>query len=60
MGDKLDENKGDAVKAGGFALAQKGMQHYAWFAEDTIIQIHGMGPQGIIYVNPADDPRKSN
>jgi quercetin dioxygenase-like cupin family protein len=60
MGDKLDEKKGDAVKAGGFALAQKGMQHYAWFTEDTIIQIHGMGPQGIIYVNPADDPRKSN
>jgi len=23
-------------------------------------KLHGMGPQGITYVNPADDPRKSN
>ena len=30
------------------------------FTEDFIIQIHGTGPQGIAYVNPADDPRKSN
>jgi quercetin dioxygenase-like cupin family protein len=60
MGDKLDEKKGDALKAGGFARAPKGMQHYAWFTEDTIVQLHGMGPQSIIYVNPADDPRKSN
>jgi Domain of unknown function (DUF4437) len=60
MGDKLDEKKGDALKAGGFARAPKSMQHYAWFTEDSIIQLHGMGPQDIIYVNPADDPRKSN
>src|SRR5258708_26729880 len=60
MGDKLDEKKGDALKAGGFARTPRGMQHYAWFTEDTIVQLHGMGPQGIIYVNPADDPRKSN
>jgi len=60
MGDKLDEKKGDALKPGGFAHAPKGMQHYAWFTEDSIVQLHGMGPQSIIYVNPADDPRKSN
>jgi quercetin dioxygenase-like cupin family protein len=60
MGDKLDEKKGDALKAGGFALQPKGMAHYAWFTEDTIIQVHGMGPGGITYVNPSDDPRKSN
>ena len=60
MGDKLDEKKGDAVKAGGFSLQPKGMVHYAWFTEETIIQVHGMGPGGITYVNPSDDPRKSN
>jgi quercetin dioxygenase-like cupin family protein len=59
-GDKLDEKKGDALKAGGFARTPKDMQHYAWFTEDTIVHLHGMGPQSITYVNPADDPRKSN
>jgi quercetin dioxygenase-like cupin family protein len=59
-GAKLDEQHGQALKAGGFAHVPKGMQHYAWFTEETVIQVHGMGPQGIVYVNPADDPRKSN
>ncbi|EKS41909.1 cupin domain-containing protein [Afipia broomeae] len=60
MGGTFNDKNGSALKAGGFALAPKGMQHYAWFTEDSIIQLHGMGPQGIIYVNPADDPRKGN
>lgn len=57
-GDKLDDRKGVAIKAGGYSYVAKGMTHYAWFSEDTVIQLHGMGPQGITYVNPADDPRK--
>ena len=34
-----------------------GMQHYGWSTGPTLIQIHGMGPFAITYVNPADDPR---
>jgi hypothetical protein len=30
----------------------------AWFTEETVLQLHGIGPQGVTYVNPADDPRK--
>jgi quercetin dioxygenase-like cupin family protein len=60
MGSTLDEKNGKALAAGGFVHMPNGMQHFAWFTEETIIQLHGMGPQGIIYVNPADDPRKSN
>jgi len=26
--------------------------------EETILQVHGVGPWAINYVNPADDPRK--
>jgi quercetin dioxygenase-like cupin family protein len=59
MGPTLDEKSGQALKAGGFLKMPKGMQHSAWFTEETIIQVHGMGPQGITYVNPADDPRKT-
>ena len=57
-GDKLDMTKGEAVKAGGYSFVAKGMTHYAWFTEETVLQLHGIGPQGITYVNPADDPRK--
>ena len=60
MGPKLDAMRGAAVKVGGFVHIPKGMQHYAWFTEESIIQVHGTGPQGIIYVDPAEDPRKSN
>lgn len=60
MGAKMDETKGISIKAGGYSFVAKGMQHYAWFPEDTVIQLHGMGPQGITYINPADDPRKTN
>ena len=62
LGAKLDETKAQALKAGGYAHAAQGMQHFAFMTEDTIIQVHGLGPQGITYVDPADDPRtkKSN
>jgi quercetin dioxygenase-like cupin family protein len=59
-GDKLDETKGEALGAGGYLHMPKGMHHYAWFSEDTIIQLNGVGPTGITYLNPADDPRKTN
>lgn len=58
-GDKLDEKKGEKVKAGGYSFVAKGMTHYAWFTEETELQLHGMGPQGITYVDPNDDPRKA-
>jgi quercetin dioxygenase-like cupin family protein len=57
-GEKMDETKGTMLKAGGYSFVGKGMAHYAWFTEETVLQLHGMGPQGITYLNPADDPRK--
>jgi quercetin dioxygenase-like cupin family protein len=57
-GDKLDQTKGMSIKAGGYSYVAKGMAHYAWFTEDTVLQLHGTGPQGVTYINPADDPRK--
>lgn len=60
MGDKLDTKKGETLTTGGFFCAAKGMQHYAWFTTPSVIQIHGMGPFAINYVNPADDPRNAS
>jgi quercetin dioxygenase-like cupin family protein len=58
MGDKLDQAKSQPVKAGGYAHMPQGMAHFAWFDEETVVQLNGIGPFGISYVNPADDPRK--
>jgi hypothetical protein len=34
------------------------MAHFVWFTEPTILQVHGVGPVAIDYINPADDTRK--
>src|SRR3954452_17667536 len=60
VGDKLEPNKGQAVKAGGYFHMPQGMQHYMSFPEETVFQANGNGPAGINYVNSADDPRKTN
>jgi quercetin dioxygenase-like cupin family protein len=59
MGDKLDTEKGMALRPGGFVEAPAKMNHFAWTTDDTIVQVAGPGPFGITYVNPADDPSKS-
>ncbi len=59
MGEKFDPKKGEAVRAGGFFTAEKDMQHYGWTTRPAVIQIHGMGPFAINYVNPNDDPRNA-
>lgn len=57
-GDKLDTTKTNPLSAGSVAIMAPRTQHFAWTREEAIVQVHGMGPWGINYVNPADDPRK--
>jgi hypothetical protein len=57
MGEKFDKSAAQAMPAGSFGHWPAGMKHFAWADGETIIQIHGIGPWGIQYVNPADDPR---
>ncbi|MFL5269499.1 MAG: cupin domain-containing protein [Stellaceae bacterium] len=59
MGDKFDPARGAGLNAGGYLHLPKGMHHYEWTNEDTVIQLSGVGPVGMTYLNPADDPRKS-
>jgi hypothetical protein len=58
-GDKLDETKGTAMGSGAFATMPAKMHHFAWMKGDTEVQVHGMGPFQLIYVNAADDPSKA-
>lgn len=50
--------KGETIKAGGYSYVARGMTHYAYFPEETVIQLHDTGPQGITYVNPAATRRR--
>ena len=58
-GDKFDEATASAIGAGGFASMPAKMHHYGWFKGDTELQVHGIGPFKLIYVNPKDDPTKA-
>ena len=57
-GDKLDPSQTRPLSTGSVAIMQPKTNHFAWTKEETIIQIHGVGPWAINYVNSADDPRK--
>jgi hypothetical protein len=57
-GDTLDAAKTKPLSAGSVAIMQPRTNHFAWTKEETIIQVHGVGPWAITYVNPGDDPRK--
>ena len=57
-GDKFDKEKTKALPAGSTVINQPKTNHFVWTSEETVIQVHGVGPWDINYVNPADDPRK--
>ncbi|MET0526919.1 MAG: cupin domain-containing protein [Microvirga sp.] len=59
MGPKFDAAKAKAITAGGVIAMAPGTQHYAQVNRETVVQLSTRGPWSIAYVNPADDPRKS-
>ncbi len=59
LGDAFDTSKGQMLEAGTFAVVPAKRSHYIWTGnEEAIVQVQFVGPFGIEYVNPADDPRK--
>ena len=58
MGEKFDQSAGHDMPAGTFGSWPAGMKHFAWVKGETIIQLHGIGPWTINYLNPVDDPRQ--
>ena len=57
-GDALDPSQAMALPTGSAAIMQPSTHHYALTQDEVIVQVHGLGPWGITYVNPGDDPRK--
>ena len=58
MGDKADFTHPVVLRAGGFITAGANANHFARARGRTVVQVHGMGPFALTYVNPADDPQK--
>ena len=55
-GERLDRDA-KALPAGSFVHLPAGMPHAAFTPEETVVQINGMGPFDVKYVDPKDDPR---
>lgn len=57
MGGKHDAAAAPLYKPGSFIQIPTGEAHFAWTEEETVVQINAMGPFGVEYVDPKDDPR---
>lgn len=58
-GEMLDRTSMQTLAPASFVHLPAGMAHYAVAADvETVVQINGVGPFDVTYVNPRDDPRK--
>lgn len=59
LGKEFDQKKGQELATGAFFSVPPQHPHYAWAGtQETVVQVHGVGPTDLTFVNPADDPRK--
>lgn len=59
MGEKLDKAHGERLQPGGFVFLPGMMPHSVWTAgAESVVQVTGTGPFGLLYVNPEDNPAK--
>jgi anti-sigma factor ChrR (cupin superfamily) len=60
MGREFDEQRLEDLPAGSFFTMPPGMVHFAAVGDDGAeIQLNGIGPWEINYINPQDDPRRT-
>jgi quercetin dioxygenase-like cupin family protein len=57
-GEKVDRASLKPLPAGSFFHLPAGMSHYAYAEVESVVQVNGMGPFDVIYIDPQDDPRK--
>jgi quercetin dioxygenase-like cupin family protein len=58
-GEKWDQAAMKEWTPGSYVSMPPGMKHYAQAKTDTVVQLTTVGPWGITYLNPADDPRNA-
>jgi anti-sigma factor ChrR (cupin superfamily) len=54
MGETFDESKLQAMNVGNFIALPKDMKHFGLCKGETIVQVHGMGPFKVNWVNPSE------
>ena len=59
MGEKFAPDELIDMPAGSYGFWPAGMTHFVQVRGETVVQLHGIGPWQIVYVNPSDDPRRS-
>jgi mannose-6-phosphate isomerase-like protein (cupin superfamily) len=57
MGDLLDKAASSEMGTGSFVVMPVGHSHYVWTHQEVVLQLHSMGPWGIDYIDPTNDPR---
>jgi len=59
MGEKFD-GQGELYQPGTVFVIPPNHAHYVWTGnEEAIVQVQYIGPSGIDFINPADDPRRN-
>lgn len=56
-GERFDAARTVALTPGSVAIMPPGTPMFGFTREETVIQLHGTGPWGLKYLDPADDPR---
>jgi len=51
-GEALDRDAAPLLAPGSFVRIPARMPHYAWTDQETVVQINGVGPFDITYINP--------
>lgn len=59
-GEELDPEVAKPLSAGSFIHLPAGMPHHARADGETVVQINGVGPFDVTYIDPKDDPRIGN
>jgi hypothetical protein len=59
MGEKFDAAAMKDLPAGSYGVLPAEMRHFAMAKTAAVVQVHGVGPFVLNYVNPADDPSKA-
>ncbi|MGH7742900.1 MAG: cupin domain-containing protein [Candidatus Eiseniibacteriota bacterium] len=57
LGNQFDDDAGVPIKAGSFALVPARRHHYLWTRDVAVVQMHGVGPWSMTYVDASLDPR---